>query len=60
VSPYLVSKQGKWAEAWLGVIVDGRAATDEETKLMDKIVWQKDTSADRERLRELLTNRPQQ
>ena len=54
VSPYLVSKEGTWAEAWLRVIVDGRPATDEETKLMDKIVWQKDTPADRERLRELL------
>ena len=54
MAAYRVSKDGKWAESHLGVIVDGRMATDEEAEIMDKIVWQKDTPADRERLHQLL------
>ena len=45
---------GGWWESWTMPFAPGRPASAEEAKIMDKIVWQKDTPADRAKLNKLL------
>lgn len=54
MAAYRVGDNGSWWAAWELPGQPGRDATPEESAIMDKIVWQSDTPADRERLRQLL------
>lgn len=54
MAAYRIDDNGNWWEIWQRPHEPGRDATAEEAALMEKVVWDNDTSADRQRLRDLL------